>query len=66
MKLILQCPPHNWITDNRITRVLLSDISGLNTPKQYTKYAGHLVILLTNMLAKSNPITRQKQFIKGL
>ena len=34
-----QCPPLNWITDNRISFLLLSNITGPIISKQCTKYA---------------------------
>ena len=34
LKIHVQCPPLNWITDNRISRLLQSEISGPIIPKQ--------------------------------
>jgi hypothetical protein len=39
-KFEIQCPPLNWITNNRISRLLLSAIFGPFIPEQYTKHVG--------------------------
>ncbi len=38
--ILLQSPPLNWITDNRISHFLESDISCPFLPKYYTKRVG--------------------------
>ncbi len=35
-----QCRPLNWITDNRISRLLESEIAGPFISQQYTKHVG--------------------------
>ena len=57
--LVVTSPPLNWITDNRISHLLLSDFTGSIILKQYTKYIGelnHSVIVITFAMAKNDPI----------
>ncbi len=38
--IVVECPPLNWITDNRVIRLFLSIIIGPIMSKQYTKHIG--------------------------
>jgi hypothetical protein len=67
-KTLLQSPPLNWITDNRISRLLLSEIAGPSIPWQYTKlvgYLNHSLIAITFMLSQSDSIKRRVLYLKA-